>query len=108
MQDPYIVIYYGGEKKVSAVKMGLNKNPRWNEKFIFNRTADSTVRIQMWDKDLLSPDDLIGQGEANISKVFTTAPGIPITMLIELTFKGYNVGKANIEVSNGGGEGIAK
>jgi hypothetical protein len=107
-QDPYLVIYYGGERKKTSVQMGRGKNPRWNEQFVFTRTADPMVRIQAWDRDILSPDDIIGEGQANISSVFTATPGVPVPMPIDIMFNGHHVGKVNLQVINGGGEGVAK
>lgn len=107
-QDPYLVVYYGGDRKKTSVQMGRGKNPRWNEQFVFTRTGDTMLRVQVWDRDILSPDDLIGEGQVNISSVFTSTPGVDVPMPIDVNFNGHCVGKVNIVVVNGGGEGVAK
>jgi len=59
--DPYTIVQVGNEKrKTKVIKKDLN--PQWSEKFelVVNDVNDS-LRVSVWDKDLIGADDLIGE-----------------------------------------------
>ena len=62
--DPYIKIYFGGEKKFDEQKNHLNdvKTAKWFKYYdilsIF--PGDSTLRIEVWDYNPIFKDELIG------------------------------------------------
>jgi hypothetical protein len=41
-----------------------------------NMSGDMMLKIEIWDRDTFSPDDLIGSGSFNIMQVLST--GMPI------------------------------
>jgi hypothetical protein len=45
IQDPYVVIHYGGQRQQTSVQNNGGKNPRWGESFTFPRTGDTMVRL---------------------------------------------------------------
>ena len=104
--DPYLVLYYGGDRKQSTVREEGGRNPRWGDTFNFNRTGDTVLRVQVWDKDTISADDLIGEGQANIGQILNGPPGTSISIPVELYYKGKRAGRLNLSVSNGMGMGM--
>ncbi|EKX38147.1 hypothetical protein GUITHDRAFT_77473, partial [Guillardia theta CCMP2712] len=59
--DPYAVIQVGSEKRKSKV-IKKDLNPEWNEKFeMVVSDLNDSLRVSVWDKDLIGSDDLIGE-----------------------------------------------
>lgn len=106
MKDPYVVIYYGGDRKQSTVKEEGGRNPRWGDSFQFMRTGDTVLRVQVWDKDTFSADDMIGEGQANIAGIINGMPGTTIGVPVDLFHKGRSAGRVNLSVANGAGMGM--
>lgn len=102
-QDPYLVIYCGGERKQSTVREEGGRNPRWGDTFTFNRSGDPMIRVQIWDKDTFSADDMVGEGQANIMGVLNSPPGMAATIPVDLFNQGRPAGRVNLSVSVGGG-----
>ncbi len=63
---------------------------------------DNMIRVQVWDKDTFSPDDLVGEGQANIMGALNSPPGMPVTIPIDLYSQGKHAGRVNISISSGG------
>jgi Ca2+-dependent lipid-binding protein len=72
-EDPYVVIHYVGQSKKSSVKNNIGRHPQWNEKFSFKRNADILLRVEVWDRDTFTHDDLVGEGHLNIYSILTNA-----------------------------------
>ena len=65
--DPYVVVHVGSEKRKTKV-IQKELNPQWNEKFdILVTDVQGTLRLQVYDKDLIGSDDLIGETMIPIS-----------------------------------------
>jgi Ca2+-dependent lipid-binding protein len=60
--DPYLVLMNSSQRRQSAVKGSAGKHPQWQDTFDFPITGDHILRVQVWDKDTFTPDDLIGEG----------------------------------------------
>ena len=62
--DPYIKIYFGGEKKFDEVKLyhKNKKNVKWYKYYDIQSTfpGDSTLLIEVWDHNSIFTDELIG------------------------------------------------
>ncbi|KFK33274.1 hypothetical protein AALP_AA6G353800 [Arabis alpina] len=65
--DPYVVIHYGKQKlKTRVVKHSIN--PEWNDDLTLSVTdPNSPVKLTVYDKDLFSADDKMGQAEFHIA-----------------------------------------
>jgi hypothetical protein len=46
-----------------------SKNPFWNDTFSFTPAGDSTLRIELWDSDVVN-DDQIAEGSFNLMQVY--------------------------------------
>eukprot|EP00917_Polyrhabdina_sp_WS-2016_P018040 GHVP01038984.1.p2 GENE.GHVP01038984.1~~GHVP01038984.1.p2 ORF type:complete len:242 (+),score=45.41 GHVP01038984.1:26-751(+) len=59
--DPYVKIFLvGGEEKKTSVKKGTNV--RWDETFVFTYRNEPTLRLAVWDDNLLG-DSYMGVGD---------------------------------------------
>ena len=62
--DPYIKIYFGGEKKFDEAKLYQKnkKNVKWYKYYDIQSTfpGDSTLLIEVWDHNSIFSDELIG------------------------------------------------
>lgn len=58
--DGYVVLAVGSQRSQTNVKRN-NKNPVWNETFVFEASPADSVLIEVWDKDVLTKDDLLGR-----------------------------------------------
>lgn len=67
--DPYVVIYYGGQKLFSSVHVAGGKTPQWADVLQFQVTPDRQMSFEVWDKNK-KVDDFVAQGRENINDVF--------------------------------------
>lgn len=81
IQDPYCYITLGGERKRTMTCHEGGRHPRWGDTFMFNNmSGDMMLKIEIWDKDTFSPDDLVGSGNLNLMQVMNT--GMPINRTV--------------------------
>lgn len=103
--DPYLVLHYGGQRKQSTMREEAGRNPRWGDSFVFSRNNDSIIRVQVWDKDTFSPDDLVGEGQVNIMGALSNPPGMPMELPVELFYQGRSAGRVSLSIISEGGYG---
>lgn len=66
LSDPYVVLELGSQREQTKY-IRETLNPVWNEEFAFNiETGDETIKVEVWDKDVLPPDDFEGKVEIKI------------------------------------------
>ena len=94
--DPYCVFYFGTQKQRTAACKKGGKHPIWNDTIIFDRTSESSLIVQLWDKDVLSKDDFICTGSIDITNLLKSEAVQPVT--IDLYNKGEFIGKLFAEV----------
>ena len=63
--DPYCVITLGNQKQKTRVAPSAGKTPNWQESLVFKRTYEDVFKIEVWDYDGNSRDDLVG--DASVS-----------------------------------------
>ena len=61
--DPYVKVVLGEKYRKTHSKFRGGKNPTWDDKLELKRHSEEIIIFEVWDKDYLSSDDLIGQGE---------------------------------------------
>jgi hypothetical protein len=44
------------------------KFPSWQDNMVFNIIQDQSFTFEVWDKDTISSDDLVGAGELNFAE----------------------------------------
>ena len=79
--DPYVTIQVGklGQRKTSKERkcqtrvVKKNLNPKWDEQFnlsvLNNEIPEEELSVQVWDKDLIGSDDLIGSFAVALASV---------------------------------------
>ncbi|XP_020588597.1 ADP-ribosylation factor GTPase-activating protein AGD12-like isoform X1 [Phalaenopsis equestris] len=71
--DPYVVLSLGKQKaKTSVIKSNLN--PVWNEELKLSVPQHyGPLKLQVFDHDLLSADDIMGEAEIDLQPLITSA-----------------------------------
>lgn len=73
--DPYLIVRLGKQKlKTHVVKKNLN--PEWDEDLtlsITDQNKSQPIRLQVYDHDIFSPDDKMGDAEFGIDTLLEVA-----------------------------------
>lgn len=71
--DPYVVLILGNQKvQTNVVKSNLN--PVWNEELMLSVPQDfGPLKLQVYDYDTFSADDIMGEAEIDIQPMITSA-----------------------------------
>lgn len=101
-QDPYIKIFYGGQHRKSSTKHHGGINPRWDEPFLFDLSTNTELRVQVWDRDRFSPDDMVGSGCTDISDLIGVPPGSTKTVHVDLYCHGHVTGRIGMRIEVSG------
>lgn len=80
--DPYVVLSLGQQKvQTSVVKSNLN--PDWNEEFQLKvPQLYGPLKLQVYDYDTFSADDIMGEAEVDIQPLMTAATAFGDTELL--------------------------
>lgn len=71
--DPYVVLTLG-KQTVQTTVMQSNLNPTWNEILVLSVPQDfGSVKLQVFDHDTFSADDIMGEAELDIQPLITSA-----------------------------------
>ncbi|KAF3514591.1 hypothetical protein F2Q69_00009277 [Brassica cretica] len=71
--DPYVVLTLGQQTAQSTV-MKSNLNPVWNEELMLSVPHDyGSMKLQVFDYDTFSADDIMGEAEIDIQPLITSA-----------------------------------
>ncbi|KAH6763679.1 Calcium-dependent ARF-type GTPase activating protein family [Perilla frutescens var. frutescens] len=71
--DPYIVLTLGPQKVQSSV-VNSNLNPVWNEELTLSvPEVYSQIKLQVYDHDTFSADDIMGEADIDIQPMITSA-----------------------------------
>ena len=67
--DPYCQIVIGTTKHKGEVCESGGKNPRWKDTITIKRNFEPVFYIELFDKDTLSADDIIGVTQVDINSL---------------------------------------
>uniref|UniRef100_A0A0D6QXE2 Arf-GAP domain-containing protein n=1 Tax=Araucaria cunninghamii TaxID=56994 RepID=A0A0D6QXE2_ARACU len=71
--DPYVVLTLGQQTAKTCV-IKSNLNPVWNEQLMLSvPQSSSSLKVQVFDKDMLSADDSMGEAEVDIQPLVSAA-----------------------------------
>lgn len=71
--DPYVVLMIGQQKAQTTVK-NSNLNPVWNEELEFSIPQNyGALKLQVYDRDVISADDIMGEAEIDLQAMITAA-----------------------------------
>ncbi|KAL7089525.1 hypothetical protein ACP275_13G190400 [Erythranthe tilingii] len=71
--DPYVVLTLGQQKAQTTV-VKSNLNPVWNEELMLSVPQNyGPIKLQVYDYDTFSSDDIMGEAEIDIQSMITSA-----------------------------------
>ncbi|KAL1805842.1 hypothetical protein ACET3Z_028910 [Daucus carota] len=71
--DPYVLLRLG-EQKVQTTVVKSNLNPVWNEELMLSVPQDyGLLKVEVYDQDTFSADDIMGEAEVDIQPMVTSA-----------------------------------
>ncbi|KAK6150144.1 hypothetical protein DH2020_017669 [Rehmannia glutinosa] len=71
--DPYVVLTLG-QQKVQTTVVKSNLNPVWNEELMLSVPQNyGPIKLQVYDYDTFSADDIMGEAEIDIQPMITSA-----------------------------------
>jgi len=107
--DPYCTVKVGSQSQSTNVCENGGKNPNWGSSSLsFRITSEDIINVEIWDKDLISKNDLIGQGSLSLSTI--TASGSNSSLNCSLLYKGKSAGEVYMQFewySDAGGKAAA-
>eukprot|EP01056_Protomagalhaensia_sp_Gyna25_P003686 Protomagalhaensia_sp_Gyna_25__3685@NODE_3307_length_629_cov_1302_762712_g2774_i0_p1_GENE_NODE_3307_length_629_cov_1302_762712_g2774_i0NODE_3307_length_629_cov_1302_762712_g2774_i0_p1_ORF_typecomplete_len122_score21_34C2/PF00168_30/1_7e17_NODE_3307_length_629_cov_1302_762712_g2774_i0197562 len=93
--DPYVELVLGNQTKATAVQKNAGSNASFNESVIFDYNGESELTINVYDKDRLMKDALLGSAVVAIGdKLRGYQATIPI-----FDKKGNNNGDVTLRVT---------
>mmetsp|Transcript_3493 Transcript_3493/g.3242 ORF Transcript_3493/g.3242 Transcript_3493/m.3242 type:complete len:237 (+) Transcript_3493:19-729(+) len=93
--DPYCVITIGRQRHRTVVAKSAGKFPNWEDQLSYMKTNEDTIKIEVWDKDTASADDLIGETTLAISTVISKPN---YEEWVPLTYKGRKAGEIRLNI----------
>lgn len=71
--DPYVVLILG-QQRVQTIVMPSNLNPVWNEELMISVPQEfGILKVQVFDHDMFSADDIMGEAEIDLQPLITSA-----------------------------------
>ncbi|RZS09116.1 hypothetical protein BHM03_00040171 [Ensete ventricosum] len=71
--DPYVVLTLGEQKAQTTVKTS-DLNPIWNEELMLSVPQTyGALKLQVYDQDVFSADDIMGEAEVDLQPMITSA-----------------------------------
>lgn len=95
--DPYCKVSLGAQIKRSQVRNSAGKTPAWHQILAFSRTMEDSIRIEVWDKDLVT-DDLVGTAVCSLE---AAGPGQKATLELPLMYENQAAGTIIVEITMG-------
>eukprot|EP00808_Paulinella_micropora_P010728 g29972.t1 len=85
--DPYLKCFVGDKLVATTEVIGNNLNPYWKKRVVLDYTADTVLRVEVWDKDFrvkgFGPDDdFLGMTSFKVAEV-VTEPGQTASFQLE-------------------------
>ena len=102
-QDPYCVVTVGSTKKQTKAMDGAGKKPKWTGftfKFRTQNRTKASIKVDVYDKDAVSSDDLVGSGVIagrNIQQFNQIVTNGPIVQ-VPLYYKQKSAGTCQVRV----------
>ncbi|CAG9333549.1 unnamed protein product [Blepharisma stoltei] len=93
--DPYCVITVGRQKHRTVVAKSAGKFPNWEDQLSYMKTNEDTMKIEVWDKDTASSDDLIGETTLALNTVISKSN---YEEWVPLTYKGRKAGEIRLNI----------
>lgn len=93
--DPFCRVKIGSDTQETKVHNNGGKFPAWTDTLAFQKTNESLIYVQVWDKDTFK-DDLVGECTLPLQSVIDKKKS---SEWYTLSFKGKNAGEILMEVT---------
>jgi len=93
--DPYVKVIVGDKKAKGAVCQDGGKTPTWKDTISIHRSFEPVCYIEVYDKDKLTADDIIGVGQIDLNAL---QPGTNKATWYPLFHKQKSAGEIKIEI----------
>ena len=94
--DPYCVIKIGPQSQSTGACENGGQNPNWGSASLsFRITYEDLVNFEVWDRDFLTKNDLVGQGSLSMASIISK--GFNPSLICSLTYKGRQAGEVYIQ-----------
>jgi len=93
--DPYVKVTVGTNSKLSPVAKGQHLQPSWDSEFCFRIQNDEVIYFEVFNKETISRDDLIGSGSIYLSSLLNKGP---ISDWLPLVYKDKPAGELLLEI----------
>lgn len=95
--DPYVKVILGTRSVTTTVAKKAGKNPNWTDELTIRRSNnEDIIKIEVWDKDKHTKDDLVGATSVSFSTV--EAKKYKLNEWVEVTYKGKSAGKVLLDI----------
>ncbi|RIA90260.1 C2 domain-containing protein [Glomus cerebriforme] len=69
--DPYVKLVLGPSKSQSTTIKKGDLNPKYNEEFNFVTEDEKEVKVEVWDRNTIGSDELIGSEVVPLTQVYS-------------------------------------
>lgn len=99
--DPYVILFLG-QQKVQTKVINSNLNPIWNEELKLSVARRcGALKLQVYDHDLFSADDIMGEAEVNLQLLVTAATELgDLELLPDMQFGKWSKSRENALVKD--------
>lgn len=67
--DPFVKFKLGKQEAKTKADDEAGLTPKWNDKITFRRTDEAILKVEIWDKDEITKNELIAETALNISLI---------------------------------------
>ncbi|CAI2164975.1 18566_t:CDS:2 [Funneliformis geosporum] len=69
--DPYVKLVLDENKSQATTIKKDDLNPKYNEEFTFNTDGQKELKVEVWDRNTIGSDELIGSEVIPLNTVYT-------------------------------------
>jgi Ca2+-dependent lipid-binding protein len=94
--SPYVIAILGYQIRTTNVARRAGKTPGWDMELGFRYRGEEIIYFEVWQKDMITRDDLIGTAECAISSLFLS--NFKTSRWIPLKFKSRPAGQLLVDI----------
>ena len=95
--DPYVKLRLGEKVERGPVAKKQHLNPKWDHQFVMRYNNEQTLLIEVWNKEKITRDDLVGTGKVSIPDWLSTGV-YTLSEWIPLVYKNKEAGNIMVEL----------
>lgn len=95
--DPYVKVILGSQTHRTHTSWNSGKHPGWKDSMNFKRLSEDILTFEVWDKDILSRDDMVGTGTLSVNSIIQS--NNRLNEWVPLYYKGKSAGELLVDIS---------